>query len=136
MAVLYRRFGREMVISSRSKPGRPPLRARPPSRDSDEEADDAAIFWPSRSPDLLAPDFFLWGYLKDRVYDVRTVPGESVDLPALRANIEREIDVLNRDGTNILSRVMSHVMERARACVRSNGEYLTEIVFRTTRPPS
>ncbi|KAJ4441785.1 hypothetical protein ANN_11643 [Periplaneta americana] len=24
--------------------------------------------WPPRSPDLTTPDFFLWGYLKDRVY--------------------------------------------------------------------
>ncbi|XP_075164295.1 uncharacterized protein LOC142236896 [Haematobia irritans] len=24
--------------------------------------------WPPRSPDLTAPDFFLWGYLKDKVY--------------------------------------------------------------------
>ena len=24
--------------------------------------------WPPRSPDLSPPDFFLWGYLKERVY--------------------------------------------------------------------
>ena len=24
--------------------------------------------WPPHSPDLNPPDFFLWGYLKDRVY--------------------------------------------------------------------
>ena len=24
--------------------------------------------WPPRSPDLSAPDFFLWGYLKGKVY--------------------------------------------------------------------
>jgi hypothetical protein len=24
--------------------------------------------WPPRSPDLSAPDYFLWGYLKERVY--------------------------------------------------------------------
>ena len=26
------------------------------------------IAWPARSPDLTAPDFFLWGYLKGKVY--------------------------------------------------------------------
>ncbi|RZC40672.1 DDE 3 domain containing protein [Asbolus verrucosus] len=26
------------------------------------------IKWPARSPDLTSPDFFLWGYLKDKVY--------------------------------------------------------------------
>jgi hypothetical protein len=25
------------------------------------------IAWPARSPDLTVPDFFLWGFLKDRV---------------------------------------------------------------------
>ena len=27
--------------------------------------------WPPRSPDLTAPDFFLWGYLKSKVYSNR-----------------------------------------------------------------
>jgi len=26
------------------------------------------IAWPARSPDLVLPDFFLWGFLKDRVF--------------------------------------------------------------------
>ena len=26
------------------------------------------IAWPARSPDFTVPDFFLWGFLKDRVF--------------------------------------------------------------------
>jgi hypothetical protein len=26
--------------------------------------------WPPCSPDLCTPDFFLWGYLKSKVYDI------------------------------------------------------------------
>jgi hypothetical protein len=26
------------------------------------------IEWPPRSPDLTPPDYFLWGYFKDKVY--------------------------------------------------------------------
>ena len=26
------------------------------------------VNWPSRSPDLTIPNFFLWGYLKEKVY--------------------------------------------------------------------
>lgn len=26
------------------------------------------LHWPARSPDLTVPDFFLWGFLKSRVY--------------------------------------------------------------------
>ena len=29
------------------------------------------INWPARSPDLSAPDYFLWGYLKGKVYQER-----------------------------------------------------------------
>ena len=29
------------------------------------------VEWPPRSPDLTPPDFFLWGYLKDKVYAQR-----------------------------------------------------------------
>jgi hypothetical protein len=27
------------------------------------------INWPARSPDLLAPDYFLWGHVKSKVYE-------------------------------------------------------------------
>ena len=42
--------------------------------------------WPSCSPDLTASDFFLWGYLKERVYvnNPRTVQ-------ELKNNIRHEI---------------------------------------------
>ena len=42
--------------------------------------------WPPRSPDLNPCDFFLWGYLKQRVYN--PLPKT---LEALRMNIEREM---------------------------------------------
>jgi len=29
------------------------------------------IAWPARSPDLTVPDFFLWGFLKDRLFQRR-----------------------------------------------------------------
>ena len=42
--------------------------------------------WPPRSPDLTPPDFFLWGYLKSKVYvnKPRTVE-------ELKENIREEI---------------------------------------------
>ena len=42
--------------------------------------------WPPRSPDLTAPDFWLWGYLKDKVYVNK--PGT---IQELKANIQQEI---------------------------------------------
>ena len=31
-------------------------------------ADDALLLWPPRSPDLTPLDFFLWGFVKGKVY--------------------------------------------------------------------
>lgn len=133
MRLLYERFGREKVISSRSRPGRPPSVPRPRV---DDDGTANTIWWPSRSPDLSALDFFLWGYLKDRVYDVAAIsarahPNESLlDLLTLRANIVREVDNLNRNNNDMLARVMAHVVERAGMCVTANGDYMTDVVFK------
>jgi len=48
--------------------------------------------WPSRSPDLSAPDFILWGYLKSKVYSNRPT-----DLHALKENIREEIAKLSEE---------------------------------------
>jgi len=42
--------------------------------------------WPPRSPDLIAPDFFLWDYLKKKVYITRPS-----DVHALIENTREEI---------------------------------------------
>ena len=47
--------------------------------------------WPARSPDPC--DYFLWGYLKDRVY--KSMPKTIDDL---KLNIEREIRNIKPDG--------------------------------------
>jgi hypothetical protein len=49
--------------------------------------------WPLRSPDLNPCDYFLWGYLKDRVY--KPMPKTLDDL---KVNIEREIRNIKQDG--------------------------------------
>lgn len=79
--------------------------------------------WPSRSPDLTAPDFFLWGYLKDRVF--RSKPRT---LPHLRNNIQEEIQAI---GPDTLRKVMEQAMERARLCLANNGGHLRDIIFHT-----
>lgn len=44
------------------------------------------IPWPSRSPDLTPCDFFLWGYLKSRVYH-----NKPTTISQLKQNIHEEI---------------------------------------------
>jgi hypothetical protein len=49
--------------------------------------------WPPRSPDLTPCDFFLWGYLKDRVY----LPPLPVNLPELRRRIVAAVQSITPD---------------------------------------
>ena len=80
-----------------------------------------AISWPPRSPDLSAPDFWLWGHLKDRVY--RNSPQTLADL---RRNIEREINSIS---PRHLRKVMSNFQKRLNMCVENGGQHLKDIIF-------
>ncbi|XP_023311192.1 uncharacterized protein LOC111692289 [Anoplophora glabripennis] len=77
--------------------------------------------WPPRSPDLTAPDFFLWGYLKGKVYinKPRTIQ-------QLKNNIRDEINNITPE---VLRKVMENVLERARICEAENGHHLRDIIF-------
>ena len=55
------------------------------------------VEYPLRSPDLIPLDFFLWGYLKDKVYAQK-----SATVVQLRATIEHEC-------TNIPRELFHHV---------------------------
>ena len=64
--------------------------------------------WPSYSPDLNPADFFLWGYLKERVY-LDPVPKT---IEQLKNNIRREakklkIDMVKRAIDNMIPRVQN-----------------------------
>ena len=78
--------------------------------------------WPPRSPDLSACDFFLWGYLKSKVY-VRKPP--TVD--DLKVSIREEIATVPQE---MLVKVMQNFEERLRTCVRQEGRHLSDIIFR------
>ena len=79
------------------------------------------VNWPSCSPDLTSPDFFLWGYLKERVFinTPRT-------LEELKNNIKQEIRNIQPP---ILEAVMENLMERARLCEEKNGHHLKDVIF-------
>ena len=72
-----------------------------------------AIEYPARSPNLTPMDFFLWGYLKDKVY--RTKP-RTID--ALKMEIERQC----RDIPNDLFRdVCESLGVRYQRCPDNDG---------------
>jgi hypothetical protein len=78
--------------------------------------------WPARSPDLNACDFFLWGYLKSKVYDKK--PRTTEDL---KQNIREEVAAIP---PTMLQQVMQNFQKRLRERVDNNGRHLTDGIFR------
>ena len=69
--------------------------------------------WLPRSPDLNPCDYFLWGYLKDKVY--AKIPQTLLDLKGL---IESELKSIN---SIMLDRVFRNIRERCEAVLKSDG---------------
>lgn len=76
--------------------------------------------WPPRSPDLNPCDFFLWGYLKARVYN--PLPKTLNDL---RQNIEREIEKINE---KMLKKVYENLKKRCSLIVSAEGGHFENIL--------
>jgi len=74
------------------------------------------IEWPARSPDLTPCDFFLWGYLKDRVYSAkyRTIDELKVRIREACATVTPEM----------CQRVCDSVSQRCQACIDRAGHQL------------
>jgi hypothetical protein len=69
--------------------------------------------WPPRSPDLSPPDFFLWGYLKETVYQENPHTLED-----LRNNITNAVQGITAD---VLRRVSWNMCRRVQSCLQQNG---------------
>ena len=78
--------------------------------------------WPSRSPDLTAPDFFLWGYLKSKVYvNKPRTPNE------LKTNILQEIAAISAE---TVVKAMENAAKRALLAMPAQGGHLRDIIFK------
>ena len=76
-----------------------------------------SIEWPARSPDLTPMNFFLWRFLKNKVY----VP-KPATLEQLKLNIESEFRRLNND-PELLKRVCLSVTDRINKCIEVEGKH-------------
>lgn len=81
------------------------------------------ILWPPRSPDLSPADFFLWGYLKARVFDTSLT-----NLEQLKTKITTEVRAISVD---VLQRVSANSLVRFEECIRRDGRHLDGVIFRT-----
>ena len=76
------------------------------------------IDWPPYSPDLNPCDFFLWGYLKDKVYAAKPATIEE-----LKAAITREINAIDRE---TLKNVIAGFESRIHAVVETEGAHIEQ----------
>lgn len=76
--------------------------------------------WPPRSPDLNPLDFFVWGYLKTRVYAIE------INNPIQLWNrIQMACDEI-RDMPQIFQRIRFNFLRRAQACIQAEGGHFEQ----------
>jgi len=81
------------------------------------------IGWPAWSPDLTPCDFFLWGYLKAKVF--ACCPGTIEQLKeAVRQEVAAILPAMTR-------KVMDNFRERLQECVINNGRHLSNVIFKS-----
>lgn len=78
------------------------------------------IEWAPHSPDLNPPDFFLWGYLKDRVYQ-----DKPKTLTELKEKITDECKAIKPD---VFKSVMNNFCLRLKKCKDLNGAHLEHLL--------
>lgn len=78
-------------------------------------------FWPPYSPDLNPCDFYLWGYLKSRVYS-DPIPKTCEEL---KKNIRRELRRINVD---TLGKVTENVLVRLQKVIVLRGGWIEHII--------
>jgi len=76
--------------------------------------------WPPRSPDLTPPDYFLWGYLKGRVYQNKP---RTID--ALKANITEEFQAVTAD---VLAKTFQNMTRQIQSCLDANGGHFQHML--------
>ena len=80
------------------------------------------INWPSRSPDLTPMDFFLWGFLKSKVY-----VNKPTSLAQLKQNIRHEMEAITE---RTCQAVIRNFSVRLNECRKREGKHLDDIIFK------
>jgi hypothetical protein len=77
----------------------------------------------ARLPDLSICDFFLWGYLKEKVFKHRPHT-----LPELKERIIEEVNAIPRE---MCERAVQSFRDHLQQCVAANGRQLEDIIFKS-----
>jgi len=79
--------------------------------------------WLASLPDLFICDYFLWGYLKSRVFISK--PRTIVEL---KQSIKEEIVAIPEQ---MIRRVMGNFGVRLKQCLRNGGRHMSDVLFKT-----
>ena len=71
---------------------------------------------------MTPPDFFLWGYLKSKVY-----ADKPRTIAKLKNNIRREIAAIS---TDTLAKTMENAEKRAHFVLKAKSGHLRDIIFK------
>lgn len=82
--------------------------------------DDVLLTWPPRSPDLTPCDFFLWGFIKDKVY----VPPLPIDIITLKTRITSAIQSIQPEN---LVKVWEEMEYRFDVCRITKGAHIEHL---------
>jgi len=77
------------------------------------------IAWPARSPELTVPDFFLWGFLKDRVFR-RLI----VTIQELKQTTVDEVAAIDED---LRRHVYGNLQTCLQQCIDVKGGHLPDV---------
>lgn len=78
------------------------------------------VEWPPRSPDLTSPDLFLWGFIKNIVFEREPTSREDM--------IQRITDACRRIPRNVLLSTVSHFQRRLQFCINVNGNVFEHLL--------
>ena len=79
------------------------------------------IAWLSWSPDLTVPDFFLWGFLKDRVFRRRIMTIQELK--------QATVDGIAAIDEDLRRCVYGNFQKRLQQCNDVNGGHLPDVFF-------
>lgn len=72
--------------------------------------------WPPRSPDITPCDFFLWGFVKSKVYDT-----QPANIPELKKRIQQAFTLITSD---MRQRVMEAYVNRLHQIIENGGSHI------------
>ena len=71
-------------------------------------ADDALLLWPPRSPDLTPLDYFLWGFIKGKVY----YPPLATSIEQLKKRIRLALILVTTQVLKVVWEIMAHRLQK------------------------